>query len=281
LDKTYCMFSILLYLCLSALGYFPGAAAKNYIGSTPANAAVVRDFLNIPRTDSVDFIRWKLQLNNKEFELNCNYGIGKPNTNGFYDGGKTIQLKGKFTVSGNDIVLQKAGKYLRMVELNEDLIHIADNNEHLLVGTGGWSYTLNTISPLHSSHVNLKANMSTVTDSLVYVGRTPCGVPGIIEPGKECYKLKWKIIFYPISNSLHYGRYKILGTAYRAQNGKTGTWRMIDGKDGRIIYELNNDQETKYICLVKLDDQVLVFSDGEGKLLVGNEDFSYTINRVH
>jgi hypothetical protein len=275
------MLSAVLSCLIILLGSCNHAPTKNYTGSTPANAAVVRDFLNIPRTDSVDFIRWKLQLNNGEFQLICNYGIGKPNTNGFYNGGKAIQLKGKFIALGNDIILQNAGKSLRMVELNEDLLHIADNSEHLLVGTGGWSYTLNTLSPLHSSHVNLKANMGTVTDSLVYVGRTPCGVPGVVEPGKECYKLKWKIIFYPISNTLHYGRYKILSTAYRTQIGKTGTWRLIHGKDDRIIIEMNNDEETNYIYLVKLDEEVLIFSDGEGKLLVGNEDFSYTINRVH
>jgi hypothetical protein len=259
----------------------PSGNVRDYIGSTPANAAVVRTFLGIPLTDSVDFIKWKLRLNNGQFELDCNYGIGKPNTNGFYDGGKTIQLKGKFTESGNDISLQNANKSLWLVGLNEDLFQFADKSKHLLVGTGGFSYTLNTISPVRSSHVNLKSDSSVVKDSLVYVGRTPCGVPGVIEPGRECYKLKWKIVFYPISNTLHYGRYKILGTAYRAQNGKTGTWRIIHGKDDRIIFELNNDKETNYLHLVKLDEQVLIFSDTEGKLLVGNEDFSYTINRVH
>jgi hypothetical protein len=169
-----------------------------------------------------------------------------------------------------------------MVQLNEDLLHFADNSRHLLVGTGGFSYTLNTLLPLHSSHVNLKANVTTsVNDSLVYVGRTPCAVPGVVPRGQQCNKLKWKIVLYPISNNLHYGRYRILGTAYRAQNGKTGTWRVIKGKDDRIIFELNNDGETNYLYLVKLDEQVLIFSDDEGKLLVGDEDFSYTMNRVH
>ena len=56
---------------------------------------------------------------------------------------------------------------------------------------------------------------------------------------------------------------------------------MIHGKDDKIIFELNNDKESNYIYLVKLDEQVLIFSDDQGKLLVGNEDFSYTINRVH
>jgi hypothetical protein len=253
---------------------------KNYIGSTPANA-VVRSFLGIPLTDSVDFIRWKLQLIQGQFKLNCNYGIGKPNTNGFYEGGKTIELKGLVSKKGNELALDAAGKILRFVELNEDLLHIADNNKNLLVGNGGWSYTLNALSPLHSAVVNLKANNTPVKDSLVYEGRTPCGVPGVIEAGRECYKLKWKIIFFPISNTFHHGRYKIFGTAYRAQNVKTGSWRVVQGEDGRIIFELNNDLEKNYLNLVKLDEQILIFSDRDGKLLVGNEDFSYSINRVH
>src|SRR5689334_14067566 len=82
------------------------ASAGDYTGSTPANAAVVRTFLGIPLTDSVDFIRWKLHFNNTDFELHCNYGIGKPNTSGFYDGGKTVGLKGKVDMAAKFLALQ-------------------------------------------------------------------------------------------------------------------------------------------------------------------------------
>jgi hypothetical protein len=66
---------------------------KVYAGSTPAGT-VIRSFLGIPLSDSVDFIRWKLIFHDNDYQLRCNYGIGKPNTNGFMEGGKKIELIG-------------------------------------------------------------------------------------------------------------------------------------------------------------------------------------------
>ena len=51
------------------------------------------------------------------------------------------------------------------------------------------------------------------------------------------------------------------------------------GKDGRIIYELTPDKETTPTYLLKLDEGVLIFTDANGNLLVGDHDFSYTLNR--
>jgi hypothetical protein len=56
----------------------------NYTASTPA-PPLIRTFLGISLTDSIDFIRWKLSLTDKKYSLECSYGISKPNTNGFYD----------------------------------------------------------------------------------------------------------------------------------------------------------------------------------------------------
>ena len=61
--------------------------------------------------------------------------------------------------------------------------------------------------------------------------------------------------------------------------GKTGTWKIITGKDGRIIYVLTPDNENTPTYLLKLDDNILEFTDAKGNLLVGNEDFSFTLSR--
>ena len=66
-----------------------------YTGSTPADT-VIRSFLGIPLSDSVDFIRWKLILRDNRYQLQGNYGIGKANTNGFINGGARIELGGEF-----------------------------------------------------------------------------------------------------------------------------------------------------------------------------------------
>lgn len=58
----------------------------HFTASTPASP-LVREFLGISLTDSIDFIRWNLTLNDLKYAVECNYGIGKPNTNGFKNGG--------------------------------------------------------------------------------------------------------------------------------------------------------------------------------------------------
>jgi len=43
---------------------------------------------------------------------------------------------------------------------------------------------------------------------------------------------------------------------------------------------LNDDKENGFLYLLELDENILMFIDAQGNLLVGNEDFSYTMNRV-
>jgi hypothetical protein len=250
-----------------------------YTGSTPASP-VIRSFLGIPITDSIDFIRWKLEFNGKRYNLHCNYGIGKPNTNGFFDGGKKTELNGALSKAANDYLLKNGSNVLNIVEINEDLLQLADNNKKLLVGNGGWSYTLNNISPNYLNKSNLITTPTAFKDSMVFDGRTPCGVPGVIEPGRLCYKLKWRISLYTDAGTNTHGKYRVLGTGYRAQGGRMGDWIIANGIDGKIIYRLKDEGGHGYLYLLKLDDHILVFTDAEGKLLVGNEDFSYTMNRI-
>jgi hypothetical protein len=250
-----------------------------YTGSTPADP-VVRSFLGIPLSDSVDFIRWQLILKDNNYTLNCNYGIGKPNTNGFINGGKKIVISGVLHKEKNNYQLHNDSKILKLAELNNDLLHLLDENNHLLVGNGGWSYTLNNLTPSVTDQINITAHQTAFKDSMAYEGRTPCAVPGVIPAGKLCYKLKWYIILYAGAANNEAGTYRMYGTPYRKQGGRRGNWKIITGKNGRIIYQLNDEKDDGFIYLLKLDEHILVFTDTSGKLLVGNEDFSYTLNRA-
>jgi hypothetical protein len=251
---------------------------KAFLGSTPADPEV-RAFLGISLADSIDFIRWKLIFGDHHYQLSCHYGIGKPGTNGFIGSGKKIELSGVLEKEKNYYKLQNGNKTFWIVTLNEDLVHLANQNKKLLLGNGGWSYTLNSTTPLHSDRFNLTSSFVNIKDSLAYQGRTPCGVPGVIEPGRECYKLKWYLILYPKKGDQGSGNYKVLGTPWRKAGGISGNWKVITGKNGRIIYQLTDDNGKGFLYLLKLDEQLLVFTDANGRLLVGNEDFSYTLNR--
>ncbi len=251
---------------------------KTYTASTPA-APLVRSFLGISTVDSIDFIRWKLVLNENSYTLHCNYGIGKPNTNGFLGGGKKIELTGPLKKQKNNYILAHGTKTLKIAELNEDLLHLMNTEDKLLVGNGGWSYMLNNTKPSGSDQVSYMAKQTVLKDSMAFEGRTPCGVPGIIAPGSECYKLKWYIVLYGNAEKNEPGNYRVFGTTWRAEGGRTGKWKIVTGKNNQVIYELDDGKGKGFLYLLKLDENVLMFIGPAGKLLTGDEDFSYTLNR--
>ena len=164
------------------------------------------------------------------------------------------------------------------MELNADLLHLLNTNNSLLTGNGGWSYTLNNITPSGTDKVSVTPPPTVLKDSMVFVGRTPCKIPGIIPAGTSCYKLKWHIVLYANTQINKPATYKVLGTPWREQGGRTGNWKIITGKTGHTIYQLDDANGNGFLYLLKLDENILVFTDAEGKLLVGDKDFSYTLN---
>lgn len=271
--RTYLVFLYILF-CISGIK----AKETSYTGSTPA-APLVRQFLGISLNDSIDFIRWKLDLRDNNYSLHCNYGIGKANTNGFINGGKMIDLSGSVKRKQLCLILQNNNHILNLAILNSNLVHILNQDKSLLIGNGGWSYTLNNMAPVTTDQMNFKTGRTILADSMAFQGRTPCGVPGIIPESKECYKQKWLIIFYTDAGKNQPATYNMQTTNWRKEGGKKGTWKIITGKDGRIIYQLNDENEKPLIYLLKLDEGILIFTDKKGNLLVGDLDFSYTLGR--
>jgi len=249
-----------------------------YEGSTPANH-IVKSFLGIPLSDSVDFIRWTIALENDKYYLRCNYGIGKPNTSGFINGGKWVELQGSCRKEGNHYLLQNANKSLGLVEINPDLLHVLDGDNNLSIGTGGWSYTLNRVAPVVTDEILIIFKKPILKDSMAYQGRTPCGVPGIEVGERPCYKLKWSLTLYADSKSNQPRSYKLRSILREQVADKLGEWKIITGKHGRIIYQLADKNGGIWINLIRLDDNVLAFADADQRLLVGDEDFSYTLSR--
>ena len=268
---------LVVFLCILAAGNIVDKEIS-YTASTPAGRTV-RDFLGINQADSIDFIRWQLKIvDGKEFALSCSYGISKPNTNGFIDEKKLV-LKGNANSKDGTLTLNKAGKLLSMQVLNDNIMHLLNQDGSLMIGNGGWSYTLNNFTPATDAAINFKSPRSTFKDSMALEGRSPCGVPGIIPEGVQCYKLKWYVVLYTGDANNKSGMYKILGTPWRKQGGKTGKWTVITAKDGHIIFRLDKDDGSALLNLLQLDNNIFVFTDASDKLLVGNEDFSYTLNR--
>lgn len=260
--------------------FFSSFKEQTFVGSTPADPEV-RAFLEIPLKDSVDFIRWKLETRDNNYRLECNYGISKPNTPGFYTD-HIITFNGDLTAGNKNIVLKNKGKTLTLARINRNILHLMNRNGKLLSGNGGYSYALNNVHPELSDQFNLSSAKNVVKSPEVFEGRTPCQELSTelgLNKGDACVKMKWYIIFYRDSVTGKPSHYLSGGRGYRKETMDKGTWKTITGTDGRIIYEVYSEKYKKPMRLVKGDDNILFFTDASGKLFVGNGDFSFTLNR--
>ena len=120
----------------------------------------------------------------------------------------------------------------------------------------------------------------------VFDGRTPCKeLAGQLRETftTDCTKIKWRLILYKDSTNPNSGNYELLGFIYRKTNPRTGKWTLIKGAGANpnaVVYQLDQ-QKAATLFLMKCGNNVLYFLDNQKNLLVGNRDFSYTLNRVN
>lgn len=266
---------ITTFTCLVAC-----ANVQTYVGSTPAHI-VIRDFLHISLTDSMDFIRWKLEIGPDVFKLQCRYGLAKPSTPGFSNE-QSVTFEGELTKTKNHYYLKHEGREVSILEVNVNVLHFLDDNNRMLIGNGGYSYALNSTHPVKADMVTIQSSETSVKKPLVFEGRTPCSeLPALLGLNKSeaCNKMKWYFLFYTDSVTGKPDYFLMGGMGYRKETMARGRWQMVTEGNGRVIYRLYLDKWIHSLNLLKGDDNILFFIDGKGRLLVGNEDFSYTLNR--
>jgi hypothetical protein len=273
--KLSCSLLFSAFLCFVA-----GANVHTYVGSTPAHD-VVRNFLQISSTDSIDFIRWKLEIGSTTFKLQCRYGLAKPGTPGFSNG-QSVAFEGQLTKSKNYYQLKHKGKSLSLLEVNANVFHFLDGNNRMLIGNGGYSYALNSTHPIEENKFNILSENKSIKSPLVFEGRTPCrdlhALLGL-NKSEACNKMKWYFLFYTDSVTGKPSYFLMGGMGYRKETMAKGRWQIVTEQNGHITYRLYSDKWMRPLNLLKGDDNILFFIDERGRLLVGNEDFSYTLNR--
>ena len=275
------MKTIFAFLALTVICFSACSKESVYQGSTPAHPDV-RDFLGIPFTDSIDFIRWKLVIYSDRYDLDCQYGVSRPGASGFIDEKKLV-FSGALLKQGNYYQLQRGGKTFYLVEINSNLLHLTDKHKALLIGNGSYSYALNNNRPTKSDHFNFQLKQSPTEKYMVFQGRTPCQELARLmgeDKGPACNKMKWYIILYVDSVTGQPSYYLKGGRGYKKETMGRGSWEITRRKDGRVIYKLDAEKKNFAVYLLRGDDNILFFTDPEGNLLVGDEDFSYTLNRT-
>ncbi len=305
--------AVLILLSLSATGRaLPGSrdAITEFVGGTPCDEPV-RRFLGI-NTAVCQQITWELSLANdaatRPFELRAVYHLPIPGSPNHLDAGTPLRLRGTWTTTNGAGVHKNApvysltieGRTLRFVLLENNLLHVLTSDSRLMVGNGGWSYTLNRhpATPTEGRRMEPIEPSMHGTESKVlayrglagrFDGRTPCQEISkhlnlAVDAG--CTKLKWAVTLFQDPASGRPTTYKLEGTVYRdgrLQGGapRTGTWSLLrDPSSGSLIYRLDQVEPGGSLFLMRADENVLFFLDKEGNALVGNGSFSYTLNRV-
>jgi hypothetical protein len=262
-------------------------------------------------SDRCEMMIWKItfhqdpdKLTPTTYELRSAYGFSKPGTPGLAEGATRIDVEGTWAiVKGADadpdaVVYQldsaseKNAVYL--LKLDENILHVLDQDRSLMVGNAAWSYTLNRtnkrLSAPQSTH-RVFQTTRTVLEPIdspmlgVFDGRVPCHEVALafagIPANPACQRIKWRLTLYQEPNTDTPTIYKLQGT----RTIREGAWSIVRGTKAdpdAIVYKLElvkPETPITSVYFLKADDNHLMLLDGEGNLLVGDAILSYTLSR--
>jgi hypothetical protein len=153
---TLFLFHLTIVLSFGLNSSCPWASTRTdkylFVGCTPGDN-LIKTQLGIPTETKIDFIKWDLTLDRFTFALNIIYGESQPNTLGFKEGGQKKSYQGEYSISkekDNEIYQLKSNGFqseITMIKLNANILHFLTPHNQLMIGNGGWSYTLNNKSP--------------------------------------------------------------------------------------------------------------------------------------
>jgi hypothetical protein len=290
-----------------------------YAGSTPCDDASRAFVGGIASNVPCHTITWHLTFSTKlnanqraTYRLRAQYGLqGKTDPNQLEEG-PVVESSGEWEiVPANEpgslrVVyrLSAAGgqKTVSLKRIGENLLHFLSPDKSLRIGNAGWSYTLNrkdvfAVTPLSTEVIEPVVGKASGSTNFwreaarqgpqihgYFEGRSPCqeiakllNVP----KGDACIKIKWQLILYEDPATHAPTSYALGGLAWR-NPPKTGKWTLSKGTKedpAAVVYQLDPDKGEGFLSFQKADDNILLFLGNDRELLVGNEKFSYTLNR--
>ena len=288
----------------------PAASGKDsivgeFIGSTPCGEAI-RQLFEIPAGVEPP-LRWHLTIEQHpqsrepaRYRLTCSYDVNA-GTAGSAKETRTLSKEGAWKLGKPSksiaaVVTCELDLGIALAQVDQNILQLLDRDRRLMLGTGGWSYTLNRsesaekpVDPaLALSVPDMSYTISPVAtgDSVfgVFEGRTPYqGIARELKIQRHAggNKAKWRVTLYQDPTTKQPTTYKVEGTLFRpgAREGKWAIGRGTAADPKAVVFELAASETQASILLLQGDDDVLFFLDRERKPLVGHADFSYTLNR--
>lgn len=284
---------------------FTTAASPNvgvFVGTSPC-AEFAKSFLAIPAAERCDRIKWQLSLHESgKYVLRREWGYWVDNATYLAKGSTNLEGAWKTAKGGTNtpvlVQLENNKNSLAFALVDQNVLHLLDAKQNLAIGDSGASYTLSRDqqSSVISTGGHSALSEKELPAEIVFSGRTPCSeIAKDVNRsvGSDCFKLKWLLTLRRDPKTLAPTTYHIKGTLYRQENPDTefpreGTWKVIKGtktNPNAVVYQLDPARPTDHpaskdgpIYLLKADPNVLFFVGKDGNLLIGNEDFSYTLN---
>lgn len=267
------------------------------VGCTPGDEDV-KSALSIPLETKIDFIRWNLTLASPNtFVLDIVFGESQPNTLGFKGGGEKLSIKGLYSHSKLTLnssfkevyCLKNPGLHrnILLAKLSENIFHVLTPQNQLMIGNGGWSYTLSRKTPVCPNNILISSNiLNNKPLQVIFDGRTPSRDIAAEHPemkvSNSSFKLKWRLILYRDSVTLLPSTYTIRKVVNGQVRSISGKWIEIKGTDTNpdvVIYKIEPDKPDESISFLVGDGNILFFLNKRNLPYVGNENFSYTLNR--
>jgi hypothetical protein len=198
---------------------------------------------------------------------------------------------GKGTKSDPNAVVYELAGAVNLFRLTDDILHAMNPDRTLAVGNGGWSHTLNRAAKAEKVVVPsaewMQRSENSKIDPLatgpgvfaVFEGRTPAqGIARELKIATDAnrFKVKWRVTLCQDPATKAPTKYKVEGSLHR-QGAREGTWSVVR-RDGAEVYHLAPTKTEADLFLMKGDDNVLFFLGQDRKPMVGNADFSYTLN---
>jgi hypothetical protein len=278
-----------------------------FVGSSPCDDSI-RPILQIPGDVDAHLIEWTVTLFKHPttgapagYHVQYKYGLTVPNRPGLGPVARTEERRGTWRLAKGTRTDPEGGVYelngaVSLYRVSDNVLHLLNGDRSLMLGTSGWSYTLNRsdaseprVDPLAdaggpdgSRSVSPLSTGPTVFG--VFEGRSPC--QGIarelkipVRPG--CAKVKWRVTLYQDPGTRRPTTYKIDSTLHRS-GPREGQWTIVRGAEmapSAVAYRLGPAGTEAALILMKGDDNVLFFMDQNHRPLTAHAEFSYTLNR--
>ena len=281
-------------------------------GITPCSA-LTRPLPQIPEDSDCDLMIWKVLLYQDSatgspsiYVLDSMYGISQANTMGPAGGGTAISMKGKWDIQKGTKTDVEAEVYqlysedsqvaVSFVKMSEDILHVLNRDQTLMLGNAAWSYTLNRTDnrppfaldgSAGSAPEATRPPIPTIPPGSsilgVFEGRSPCHEIVFemlkVAPFPNCLKTKLRVILYQDKTTSAPSSYMLMGTS----TIREGTWGILQGTPNDpddIVYQLKLEDAQEPVSFLKSDENHLFLLDRDLNLLVGNALFSYTLSRI-